>query len=117
MMDKKIFKGNRGEGKTKWLVDKAIDILIKIDQGLIDTEDLEVFYVGDFATHANFCNFYEKIMHTKCPIKRWLHNDMNGCHRAILFTDELLYNLPRIPSNIPVEGEWYITMSAEDFVQ
>ena len=116
-MDKKIFKGNRGEGKTKWLVDRAIDTVIKFDQDILDASEVQVFYIGDYATYSNFVRKYEEVMHTKCPIERWEHSDMNGCHNAILFTDELIYNMPCVPSNLPTEGVWYITMDAEDFVQ
>lgn len=116
MMDKKIFKGNRGEGKTKWLVERAIDVMVKCDQGQIDRDEVDIFYIGDYATYANFCETYRSIMYTKCPIERWDHSDMNGCHNVILFTDELMYNINCIPSNLPIEGTWYITMDAEDFV-
>ena len=116
MLTKKIYRGNRGEGKTKWLVDRAIDTVIKCDQGIIDQDEVKLFYNGDYVTYVVFSETYREVMHTRCPIEHWEHRDMNGCHNAILFTDELMYNINCVPSNLPIEGTWFITMDAEDFV-
>ena len=113
-MIKRIYKGYRGEGKTKWLVENAIDSVVISAQNNDETTNL--FYIGDIATYNNFVRTYEDIMHTKCPIERWDHKDMRGCNNAILFTDELMDNMNYIPCDIPEGGIWYITMSSEDFV-
>ena len=115
MLIKRIYRGNRGEGKTKWLVENAIDTVVIANAN--EDEDTKIFYIGDYATYDNFRRSYEDIMHTKCPIERWEHKDMRGCDTAILFTDELMYNMNCIPSDLPNDGIWFITMDAVDFVQ
>ena len=113
MLIKRIYKVGKGEGKTKWLVENAIDsVIIKGN----NEDDCKLFYIGDPATYINFCKTYENIMHVKCPIERWEHKDMRGCHNAILFTDELMYNMNCIPSDLPESGIWFITMDCIDFV-
>ena len=117
MLIKRIYKSNRGEGKTKWLVENAIDVVTRCNKALTDVEDLNIYYVGSLHAYDNFCKMYREIMHTKCPISRWDHDDMRGCDAAILFTDELMNDIQLIPYHLPEGGTWYITMSAEDFVE
>lgn len=114
MLIKRIYRGNRGEGKTKWLVENAIDSVVISGQHKDETTKL--FYIGDVATYDNFVRTYENAMHTKCPIERWDHKDMRGCDSAILFTDELMYNISCIPDDLPSSGIWFITMDNIDFV-
>ncbi|MBO5712014.1 MAG: hypothetical protein J6R47_04175 [Acholeplasmatales bacterium] len=112
MLIKRIYRGNRGEGKTKWLAENAIDC-VTMTKG--DDSKL-LFYLGSCSRYENFCNKYESITHSKCPIPRWEHDDMRGCDSAILFTDELMASINEIPCALPRDGIWFITMSAEDFV-
>ena len=112
MLIKRIYKGNRGEGKTKWLVENAIDSAVIAGQ---HNDGTKLFYLGDYSTYMNFSQTYENIMHAKCPIERWEHKDMRGCDSAILFTDELMYNMNIIPSDLPAHGIWFITMDSSDF--
>lgn len=112
MLINRIYRANRGEGKTKWLVENAIDAAVIAK----DSEDTKLFYIGDMATYDNFTRTYENIMHCKCPIERWDHKDMRGCDSAILFTDELIYNMNNIPTDLPTSGIWFITMDNSDFV-
>ncbi len=113
MLIKRIFKGKRGEGKTKWLVENAIDSVVMTNG---DAEK-KLFYIGNVKQYDVFCMIYQEKMHTKCPIERWEHDDMRGCDSAILFTDELMHNINDIPTALPRDGIWFITMSSEDFIQ
>ena len=109
MLNKHIFKANRGEGKTKWLVARALDA---------EEKSLEVLYLGSAASYESFCHIYEGLTHHKCKVKRvdkaeTLDNHLNYC----LLTDEMMsqiYYIPYMNSNM-IEGDWYITISSEDF--
>ena len=109
MLKKHIFKANRGEGKTKWLVNKALDA---------EEKALEPLYLGSATSYEIFCHTYEGLTHHKCKIKRVdrtepLNINLNYC----LLTDEMMsqiYQIPYVNSNM-TEGDWYITMSSEDF--
>ena len=114
MLIKRIYRGNRGEGKTKWLVENAIDSVVIAGN---NQEESMLFYLGTEQKYQNFRSMYEEIMHTKCPIERWDHDDMRGCDKAILFTDELMNDINFIPYHLPESGIWFITMDASDFVQ
>ena len=113
-MVKRIYKGFRGEGKTKWLVENAIDTVVSIST-VAEVDATSIFYLGSAPRYDRFKKMYEDMMHTPCPITRWDHDDMRGCDAAILFTDELMDEINCIPSSLPTNGVWFITMSAEDF--
>ena len=111
MLIKRIYRGSRGEGKTKWLVENAIDSVVIAK----NSNDTNIFYIGSPYGYDNFKTNYEEIMHSKCPIERWDHDDMRGCDSAILFTDELMADFVYIPSDLPKDGIWFITMDTIDF--
>ena len=112
MLIKRIYKGSRGEGKTRWLVEHAIDSVVSAGQ---NKDGTLLFYVGSEKKYDNFRFMYEEMMHCKCPIERWDHDDMRGCDTAIIFTDELMSDINEIPSNLPKSGIWFITMDSCDF--
>lgn len=116
MLIKRIHKAFRGEGKTNWLVENAIDASIIVRDNVADgNESVPLFYVGSLNRYDNFCRVYENTMHHKCQIPIWDLSSMEGCHYAILFTDDLMDEFEYLPKNLPEGGLWYITMSAEDF--
>lgn len=109
MIRKHIFKANRGEGKTRWLVDKALDAI---------DNNIEPIYVGSREGYDNFCRFYEGFTNHKCKVN--YHHAENPLYPNIshcLLTDELMYEIHCIPYIGPsCQGDWYITMSSEDFI-
>ena len=108
MLKKHIFKANRGEGKTRWLVDRAIEY---------QDDTMHQYYLGSITGYNNFCAQYEAQMHKKCPIQHWASsNIMYTTGYLICYSDDLLDSFKHFPimSNA-IEGDWFITMSAEDF--
>lgn len=108
MLKKHIFKANRGEGKTKWLVERALNA---------QDNNLTPIYIGSADRYDLFCRVYEGFTHHKCMIE-YHHKDIPLYHHSAhcLLTDELMGEIHNIPFIGPAcEGDWYITMSAEDF--
>lgn len=107
----KIFRANRGEGKTKWLMDK-------VDEAC--SLGLEPIYLGSNIKFNRFRDGWMATRGTVCPVK---HIDQYECvsfDKSCFFTDELiesifdvfLWKREIIEQNCP----WFITMSKEDFV-
>ena len=110
MLKKHIFKANRGEGKTKWLVERALDA---------EDAGIKVTYLGSFDRYEHFRRVYETISHHNCSItcvgKPGVIID--NCNQSYL-TDEFMDEFDKLPNIQRITtGNWYITMSAEDFVQ
>ena len=110
MLNKHIYKAGPGEGKTRWLVENAIDATI-----VAGSCGVELYYIGSPENYQRFQKLYEEIMHSICPIELWKHKDMVGCDEALLFTDDLMHELNWIPLGLPEVGTWYITMDSRDF--
>ena len=109
MLNKHLFKANRGEGKTKWLVERALEA---------EDHAMYHYYLGSKSSYDSFCYQYEAQMHKKCPIQHWPSDQIiYPAGYMILYSDELLDALNYLPiiSNA-VEGEWFITISGEDFI-
>lgn len=109
MSNIKIFRANRGEGKTKWLADRAKECA---DAGR------KLYYVGNKTSFDSVKRVYEGTYYEKCPIE---YGDANYVTRDYcFFTDEFMINainLANFKQFIVENGcEWYITMSKEDFV-
>ena len=111
-MEIKIFRANRGEGKTEWLVDRGIEA---IEAGY------ELIYVGADQSAVN--NMWMSKMHEMCPAKqtyRVFEHKVDNSVKYCFLTDDLMDNLSYASSwrtlikNL--DGLWYITMNAEDFV-
>jgi hypothetical protein len=108
MSNIKIFRANRGEGKTQWLIDR------------INESEGNLYYVGGTFAFNRVKRHYEAVYNKVCPLKlaRWTDIMMttNNCY----FTDELIddmTNAANYKSHIIEGGDpWYITMSQEDFV-
>lgn len=115
MIDIKIFRANRGEGKTKWLLDRAIEA---------KENGYELRYIGNASTMVSIVDMWRAELHERCPIKMlddWLHIDPSLAKYCFL-TDELTANSVKLDiwkgvfENRGVDGVWYITMCNEYFV-
>lgn len=108
MRNIKIFRANRGEGKTKWLVEQAQR---EYDAGK------KCYCLGKY---ESFANIWASIRHEACPIEFRTHLyglslDANMC----FFVDEFFYNgcLRDIVTAMDIgNATWYITMDKADFV-
>jgi hypothetical protein len=109
MSNIKIFRANRGEGKTKWLADRAKECA---DAGR------KLYYVGGQTTFEHLKRVYEAIYYERCPIQYGNADEVTRDY--CFFTDEFIDNTMAIVKFKPfiVENgcDWYITMSKEDFV-
>ena len=108
MSNIKIFRANRGEGKTKWLI-----VRINESEGTL-------YYVGGRTAFNGVKRLYEATYHKVCPLILASWNDIVMTNNNFFFTDELIDNLitaSNYKSYIIESGRpWYITMSKEDFV-
>lgn len=116
-MKKHIFAAKHGEGKTKWLINKAFES---------QKNGKDIVYVG---TTLGYYQFVDKCSSLGIN-KIYYVNDYSNfdCYESEfdLFTDELLYEL--LASNFKLfklcdilymsnsDTQWYITMGSEDFV-
>ena len=109
MSNIKIFRANRGEGKTKWLVDRAKECA---DAGE------RLYYVGHKTTFEYIKRVYEATYNELCPIM--CDDGVSFSPYDTFFTDEMIDNMlvvSEYKSYIIDHGcDWYITMSKEDFV-
>ena len=109
MSNIKIFRANRGEGKTKWLAERAKEYA---DAGH------KLYYVGNTLSFDSVKRVYEAMYHERCPIEHGSTDDVTRDY--CFFTDGLIDNTRAVVELKPfiVENgcEWYITMSKEDFV-
>lgn len=112
MIDWKIFRAGRGEGKTKWLLDRAVDAY---------NDGCELYYVGSQRTMFNLVEMWMAETHTMCPIKNietgWCSD--SGSKMCFL-TDDLITNAMYVGDwNKAAEqhqATWYATMNKEYFV-
>lgn len=88
-MNIKIFRANRGEGKTKWLFERAAD---EYSKGKF------LCYVGDRTTMKGFVGLWEANFHEKCPI---VHID-----DVDRFPDPCCFVTDGIVENLLVDNEW-----------
>lgn len=116
MLKKTIYRANRGEGKTRWLVNKIIDLQSLMLTSTNSSTDPELVYVGSPGGYELLCHHYETVMNHKCPVKFCqLGNSIKK--NAAFFTDELMRELPYISSEFyKLDGDWYITMEMRDFI-
>lgn len=106
-----IFRANRGEGKTKWLVEKADEVY---SQGFVP------IYVGSDRDFDQIRDLWRATIGTPCPIQYIEQCTRISFEKSCFFTDELLYNIFSVlfwSRDILERGyKWYITMDKEDFV-
>lgn len=104
----KIFRANRGEGKTKWLVEQA--------QREYDDGKRCIC----FGKYENFANIWEAIRHEACPIESRTHfYNISLDEDTCVFVDEFFSNnyLRDVVAAMSIgNAAWYITMDKADFV-
>lgn len=108
-----IFRAKRGEGKTKWLFNKAVEA---------KRADYDLWYVGSFKTMKSLSEMWSAEFHEICPIK-FVGSDyeLKTYKSAYCFlTDELVENFEKVgfwnKHIMDMNGVWYITMGAEHFI-
>lgn len=111
-MEMKFFRAARGEGKTKWLFERAIEAK---DAGY------DVWYVGNKKTMEHLSDMWKSELHELCPIKNVEDLSFIKKPRAACFlTDNLVANMEKVgfwKSVVDtIDGVWYITMDKECFV-
>lgn len=111
-MDMKFFRAARGEGKTKWLLDKAVGAR---------EAGYELWYIGNKKTMESLSNMWKSQLHELCPVKHigeWHYSPQNGVY--CFLTDNFLENVEMIGFWKGVidqnDGIWYLTMDKECFV-
>lgn len=112
MNNVEIFRANVGEGKTKWLVDKAIEA---------SKEPCVIYYVGSKKSMFKLVEMWMAETQTLCPIKSIYENFNPNYNCPYYFlTDELIENMELVGfwwrNAKDKNGIWYITMGNEDFI-
>ena len=111
MSNIKIFRAHRGEGKTKWLVEKAAEVY---------SRGFTPVYIGLGRAFDIVRDVWLAVNRTICPIKHIDQCDHISFEKYCFFTDELLENLFDVSfwgrDILEHKSEWYIAMSKEDFV-
>ena len=105
----KIFRANRGEGKTKWLAERIKECA---DAGF------NCYYVGGDMSFRSVKEVYEAIFYERCPLKRSeeSHSTTKNCFFTDGYFDDLLAIRMQQIGVHSYRDPWYITMSKEDFV-
>ena len=108
----KIFRAARGQGKTKWLVDRIIDC---------EAEGKDLYYLGSTASYERIVCHYQSTMHKRCPLINMANKTPHwNANEECFFTDDLMDNLKSVASFASIirkyDCSWYITMGKEDFV-
>ena len=111
MNNVEIFRANRGEGKTKWLVEKADEAY---------AQGLTPIYLGARMDFDKIREVWFATQNTACPIQHIEQCTDLSFHKNCFLTDELLDSIctGSFWTNV-IRGygcKWYITMSKEDFV-
>lgn len=111
-MNIKIFRANRGEGKTKWLFERAVEAY---------ENGYELYYAGKDTTMDSLLKMWRAEMHSACPIKQLdLLFYADSKKQYCFLTDELISNLARVGVHLynikQTNYIWYATMDKEDFV-
>lgn len=111
-MEMKIFRCCRGGGKTKWLLERAVEAR---DTGY------NLWYVGGKGTMKSLSDMWMAELHELCPIKNVQDLSFIKKPRSACFlTDGLIENMNEVgfwkSVADTVDGAWYITMDKEFFV-
>ena len=111
-MEMKFFIAARGEGKTKWLFDRAVEAR---DAGY------DLWYIGSSKTMESLSDMWKAELHELCPIKN--AGDLSFIKKprtACFLTDNIVQNMEQVgfwKSVVDtIDGVWYITMDKECFV-
>lgn len=111
MSNIEIFRANRGEGKTKWLVERAFDTY---------SQGYTPIYIGLNRDFDIIRDVWMAVIGTVCPIKYIDQCKYISFEESCFFTDGLMESSLDVSfwsKDIIDRGrKWYITMSKEDFV-
>ncbi len=111
MNNVKIFRAKRGEGKTKWLVERAFEEY---------TQGFTPIYMGLNRDFDMVRDVWMATIGTVCPIKHIDQCQHISFQESCFLTDGLIESAFYVSfwsKDILARGcEWYITMSKEDFV-
>lgn len=112
-MEMKFFRAARGEGKTKWLLERAIEAR---------NAGMDLWYIGSSKTMESLYNMWKTELHELCPIKNAgeLSVTKRPKDNCCFLTDNFLDNVGNVgfwKSVVDnIDGVWYITMDKECFV-
>lgn len=112
-MNIKFFKAYRGEGKTKWLFERAVEA---------KNDGYKLVYVGKPETMQGLANMWKFEMHELCPIEMvgYALEKVSIGAKYCFLTDELLMNMGDVGFYYSIvrekDGVWYITMDQSNFV-
>ena len=112
MKNVEIFRAGVGEGKTKWLVEKAIEA---------SKEPCVIYYVGSKKGLFKVVEMWMSETKTLCPIKSVYDGYKPGYSCPYYFlTDELIENMELVGfwwrTAQESNATWYMTMGKEDFI-
>lgn len=111
MSNIKIFRANRGEGKTKWLVERAFEAY---------SQGITPIYVGLSRDFDIIRDVWRGVIGTICPIKYIEQCSHISFEESCFLTDDLFENVSDVSfwgnDILKHRCDWYITMSKEDFV-
>lgn len=106
----KIFRANHGEGKTKWLFERAVEESLN---------GKHLYYVGTERSMETLAGMWETTFHEKCPIINWC-DDAKITKPCCILTDDMFGNLHDISLWFNFmkryDATWYITADGEYFV-
>jgi hypothetical protein len=106
----KIFRANPGEGKTKWLFERAVEESLN---------GKHLYYVGTERSMEALTKMWEATFHEKCPIINWCESK-GIVEPCCIFTDEMFENLRDMDLWLnfmqKYGATWYITVDKEYFV-
>lgn len=106
----KIFRANHGEGKTKWLFERAVEEHLN---------DKHLYYVGTERSKETLIGMWETTFHEKCPITDWSESS-DIIRPCCILTDEMFANLYDMALWFNFmqryDATWYITVDKEYFV-
>ena len=112
-MEMKFFRAGRGEGKTKWLFEKAVGAR---------EAGYDVWYIGNRKTMESLSNMWHSELRELCPIQTvgGLSFLTQSSAARCFLTDNFLENIESVGFWKSVvdkmDGVWYITMDKECFV-
>lgn len=106
----KIFRAGHGEGKTKWLFERAVEEHLN---------GKHLYYIGVDESMEALVKMWEVTFHEKCPITNWSESK-DIIRPCCILTDEMFANLYDIAMWFNFmkryDSTWYITADKEYFV-
>lgn len=111
MLNKHIFSVARGMGKSEWLVDRIHE---QIEKGR------KCYWLGHVIGFNRMKSRYYLKFNNVCDM-RMLNEEACEHNDICVFTDELLYSFLAENAEMfkyvnKLNGDWFITMAKEDFV-